>query len=174
MQQKFKYNCYRSGFSQGSGTTMSLGTRIYFRTWILTIIRGAGKWSPAVWRKRRSPVKEPGQTGINQPLCDHPSLGSITHRKPLGGKRPAFHFWLISRKLPLWLTFNQSKTRKEILWNVVSSLTSLMIEKQTHLSIWIHFFNCSKFSICKCKLMLCQQNPNHIMGLFIAYKTFYS
>lgn len=71
----------------------------------------------------------------HQPLCHHPSL-DLSHTENLLGKVASLSLLTqVSHQLPLWLTFNWTQTRKEILGNVVSSLTCLLIEKQTHPTI---------------------------------------
>lgn len=79
--------------------------------------------------EREQSEGEAGQARTTQLLCDHPSLFLITYTKPLeeNGRRFTSDS-NISTSL-FWLTFNQNQTKKEILGNLVSSLTSLMIEK---------------------------------------------
>ena len=116
-------------------------------------------------RGKRSEGK-PGRTGTNQLLCDHPLLCFVCHRQKILWKEMAGISLLtqISQKLHFRLTFHQNQTWKRILGNMVSSLTSFVIEKQTQRSTSIHFFSCSEFRIYKCKLMLCQPIPKHIIG----------
>lgn len=116
---------------------------------------------------------EPGWTGSDQLLCDHPSLHCITggRKKKVLSKKMAGISLLtqIPHRLCFWLTFNQNQKGKGILEDMVSRLTSFMKEKQTQRSFSIHFFNCSKFRRYRFNLMLFQPVPKHITGGFVFF-----
>ena len=84
----------------------------------------------------QSRVKEAGHAGI----VTSPSVVILpwtsSHTENLLGKVACLSLLTqVSPQLPLWLTFNWTQTKKQILGNVVSSLTRLLIEKQTHPTI---------------------------------------
>lgn len=148
---------------------------IYFRTWILTIVRGTGMWRPAV-RRRDCAEWRRARTNWNKPAPLWSPFTGLCHRKKVLWKEMAGISLLtqIPQKLRFGLTFHQNQLWKGILGNMVSSLTGFMIETQTHRCISVHFCNCSKFRMYPFKLVLCQPIPKHIMGIFIVCKRFYS
>lgn len=49
---------------------------------------------------------EPGQTGTNQLLCDHPSLGFVIEKSPVEGNGWHFTFDSNTTEAPFWTNFS--------------------------------------------------------------------